>query len=97
MNEETLTPEDREKAIEAIVSRIRQYGLQTPAIFFLEMHRPLAGIAGLAAHAISPLFGAFLGMDMADRYVSMIDDRDTLNEIVSRLGSDTGEPAETRP
>lgn len=94
MNEENLTPEEREKAIDAIVRRIRRYGLETPAIFFLEMHRPLAGFAGLASHAVTPLFGAFMGMELTEKYAALIGDRTAIDEIVSRLDSLREGPAE---
>jgi hypothetical protein len=94
MNETPLTTEERDRALEAIASKIHQYRLETPAIFFLEMNRPLAGIVGLAAHAVTPLFGAFTGMDTAERYASLLGDKEAIEALVNRLDEDrTPRPA----
>jgi len=82
---ETLTPEERDRALEEIAQRIRRYGLETPALFFLEMHRPLAGLAGMASFMVTPLFGAFLGLNRVERYASLIGDPDALDDLIARL------------
>lgn len=82
---EPLTPEERDRALGEIVARVRRYGLETPALFFLEMHRPLAGLVGLASFAATPLFGAFLGLDRVEKYAAMISDPDALDDLASRL------------
>ena len=86
MTEESLTPEDRERALGIIADRIHRYRLETPAILFLEINRPLAGLAGLAAHGVTPLFGAFMGLDTAERYASLLGDREALDSLIDRLG-----------
>ena len=85
MNEETLTPEERERALGMIAGHIQRYRLETPAILFLEINRPLAGLAGLAAHGVTPLFGAFTGLDTAERYASLLGDREALDSLINRL------------
>jgi hypothetical protein len=84
---EPLTPEERDRALDEITARIRRHGLETPALFFLEMHRPLAGLASMASFVVTPLFGAFLGLDKVERYASMIGDPDALDALVERLDS----------
>ena len=85
MNEEKLTPEEREKALESIAKVIHRYRLETPAVFFLEMHRPLFSLAGTASHMITPMIGAFLGMDKTERYASMLSDRSTFDDLINKL------------
>lgn len=107
MNETPLTTEERNRALDLITARIHKYRLETPAIFFIEINRPLAGIAGLAAHAVTPLFGAFTGLDTAERYASLLGDRDALEALVERLdnsrtsrsapGSDANEANNPKP
>jgi hypothetical protein len=94
-----LTPEERDRALDVIVERVHRYRLETPTLFFLEMHRPLAGLAGLASFAVTPLFGAFFGLDNVERYAELIGDRDTLDRLVERLDAarETGEREKTRP
>lgn len=83
--EDTLTPEERAKALDEVARRIRRYHLETPAAFFLEMHRPLAGLAGLASYAFTPLLGAFMGLDTVERYAALLGDRTALDELLGRL------------
>lgn len=85
MNEEALTPEERERALNLVADRIHRYRLETPAILFLEVNRPLAGLAGIAVHGVTPLFGAFTGLDTAERYASLLGDREALDSLISRL------------
>ncbi|HEY3412249.1 MAG TPA: hypothetical protein VGM51_04220 [Armatimonadota bacterium] len=85
MKEETLSPEERERALGIIAERIRRYHLETPAILFLEINRPLADMAGLAAHSVTPLFGAFTGLDTAERYASLLGDKAALDSLINRL------------
>jgi hypothetical protein len=94
---EPLTPEERERAMDEIVSRIRRYGLETPALFFLEMNRPLAGIAGLASFMATPLFGAFLGLNRVEKYAAMIADPDALDALARRLDEARDEKRAGRP
>lgn len=82
---EPLTPEERDRALDEVVARVRRYGLETPALFFLEMHRPLAGLAGMASFMATPLFGAFLGLDRVEKYAAMISDPDALDALAERL------------
>ncbi|HEY3265863.1 MAG TPA: hypothetical protein VGM37_02965 [Armatimonadota bacterium] len=93
MTDRPLTPEERDQALEAIAERIHRFRLETPAIFFLEMNRPLAGIAGLAVHAVTPLFGAFTGLDTAERYAALVGEPEALDGLVDRLDRyrETGE------
>ncbi|MCB0345255.1 MAG: hypothetical protein KDD66_09050 [Bdellovibrionales bacterium] len=55
-----MQPDSRER-IARIASRIVESGLETPAVFFLELHRPLGAVfyntALLFTPAVAPLFG----------------------------------------
>jgi nitrogen-specific signal transduction histidine kinase len=85
MNETPLTIQERQAALDYVAARIRRYGLELPATLFLEINRPLAGIAGQAAYVFTPLFGAFLGLDKVERYATLIGDRTALDELIDRL------------
>lgn len=85
MTETPLTPEERQAALDFVTARVHKYGLEMPAILFLEINRPLAGLAGQAAYLFTPLFGAFLGLDKVERYASLIGDRSALDELINRL------------
>lgn len=92
MIEPRLTREERLRALDAIASRIRRYHLETPAAFLLEIHRPIAGFAGLAAHAVTPLFGAFYGLENAEKYASLLGDGESIDALIERLHAPSGPP-----
>ncbi len=52
---------DREKLLDRIAHEVVKRRLETPTILFLEMNRPLAGIAGqgiiFSAGMLAPIFG----------------------------------------
>lgn len=93
---EPLTAEERDRALSEIVARLERYGLETPALFFLEMHRPLAGLAGLASFMATPLFGAFFGLDRVEKYAAMISDPDALDDLAERLDTTRAAKRATR-
>lgn len=92
MTETRLTVEERRQALDAIAAGIRRYHLETPASFFLEIHRPLAGFVGLAAHAVTPLFGAFYGLENAEKYAALLGDGESIDALLERLHSPSGPP-----
>ncbi len=80
-----LDPRERARALDAIASRVHRYRLETPAAMLLEASRPFAGLAGMASFVVSPLFGAFLGLDRVERYSTLLADRSAFDELIERL------------
>lgn len=76
---------ERARTLEAIAARIRRYRLEIPAILILEATRPLAGLVGMATFVVSPLFGAFLGLNRVERYSALLTDRGAYDELIARL------------
>ncbi len=59
--ERELDPLERE-LLDKIAEFIVQRKMETAAILFLEMHRPLSNIGGHALLMASPLLGSIIGM-----------------------------------
>lgn len=78
-----MTEERRNQLIESIVQKIAQYGMITPAIFFLEMNKPLSYIGSQAMHFFSPivsvLFSSF------EEYAYFFEDRKNVERLIVRL------------
>lgn len=88
--ETPLTEEQKEKIIEKVVAEVKKRGLETPAILFLEMHKPLANVAAHAAIAFSPFVMPFLGFKTVDEYSQFVSSRENIERLIRRLeGSDT--------
>lgn len=59
---EELTPEEEKALIEKVTKEITKRGLEVPATFFLEMHKPVSRIAGQGMIAFGPFLAPFIGM-----------------------------------
>ncbi|MCC6484444.1 MAG: hypothetical protein IT209_06305 [Armatimonadetes bacterium] len=60
---EPLAPEQAEELCRRIARRVVRLGLATPAILFLDMHRPLSRLAGQALLVASPVLAPVFGLD----------------------------------
>jgi len=78
-----MTPEQRDQLIEAVAQKIMQFGMATPAILFLEAHKPLGRLAGNALHLFSPVLGTFV--PTIDHYGVLLQDRENIEILISRL------------
>ena len=78
-----MTDERRSQLIESICQKVAQYGMITPAIFFLEMNKPLSYIGSQAMHFFSPivsvLFASF------EEYAYFFEDRQNVERLIVRL------------
>jgi hypothetical protein len=82
---EPITDERREQIIEAMANRIKQFGMVTPAIFFLEANKPISYIGGQAMHFFSPIIGIFF--NSFEDYAFFFDDRNNVELLIQRLES----------
>jgi hypothetical protein len=73
----------RDEIIEAIVARIVQFGMTVPAIFFLEMNKPLSYFGGQAMHFFAPIVGVFF--ETFEDYAYFFDQRDNVELLIQRL------------
>lgn len=80
-----ITEEQRDEMIESFVKKVDQRGLHTPTILFLEMHKPLAFLAGqsliLGSGFLAPLFGA----GNVHRYAKLLESRENIEKIICRI------------
>ena len=74
-------------SLELIAERIVGLGLATPAIFFLEMHKPLAGLVHGTAVAFDPLLGAIMGNVRKDALLKASESRESIEELIVLIGA----------
>jgi len=77
--------EQQERFLESIARRIHAYGLETPAVLFLEMHKPLAFIGSQAFLVASPVFAPFIGMDRVEAFAELMSEPDHVERLIQRL------------
>lgn len=82
---EALSEEDRDRLLEKAATEISKRNLETPAILFLEMHKPLAYVGSHAAVAFSPFMVPFLGFDVVNDYSRLFSDRENIERLIRKL------------
>jgi hypothetical protein len=101
MWETPLSNERREEIITAVTREVKKRKLETPAILFLEMHKPIAGLASHAAVAVSPFVMPFLGFKNVDEYSQFIASRENIERLIQSLEQspepDSESPKEIAP
>ena len=80
-----LSAERRQKLIDELAEKISRWGLTTPAMLFLEAHRPLSFIASQALIFSQPLLGPLLGDENIVAYSLLLEDRTSIESLLKRL------------
>lgn len=70
-----------DRLLDAIVER----RLETPAIMFLELHRPLGGLLAQSAVLSWPLLAPLLGLDRYRQLCALLEDRNAVALLLDRL------------
>ena len=82
-SELSLTPEDRQ-FLEKIARKIYQHGLVTPAVFFLEMSKPLSLLGSHFLVFFGPIINAFIRSENYYRTVEVFEEPKNV-EILIRI------------
>jgi len=91
---EPINEKRRDEILEAIAKRVEQFGMLVPAIFFLEMNKPLSYIGGQAMHFFAPIVGVFF--DTFEDYAYFLDDRKNVELLIQKLESIADKEDEAR-
>ena len=84
MSEYELTPEEEDRLIDNIAKTVVDYGLEAPAIMFLEATRPLSFIASqLAIVVLGPL--QWLFELQGPKYTGLFMKKENVTRIIERI------------
>lgn len=84
MSEYDLQADEERRVIENIASAVVEYGLETPAIMFLEATRPMAFIASqLAIMVLGPL--QWLFQLESPKYTAVFMKKENVGKIIDRI------------
>lgn len=75
----------RDQLVEDLARRLDSWRLTTPAIAFLETHKPLNFIASQALLALQPLLMLFLGDVSLEEYATLLEDSGSVQRVICRL------------
>ncbi len=83
--DQELTSEEADQLIGRVAALIGKRHMETPAIFALEMHRPVMGIAAQGMIAFSPFLVPFVGFDNVNDYSRLLAKREYVERLIQRL------------
>jgi len=75
---------DWEETIEKVATRVSNMGLETPAILFLEAHRPLTFFANQALIFLSPILYPLFG-GKTEQAAKFFEERDNVEKLITRI------------
>ena len=83
-DELSLTPEDK-LFLEKIAKKIHQYGLVTPAIFFLEMTKPLSLLGSHFLVFFGPVINSFIQSENYYRTVQVFEEPKNVEVLLTMI------------
>lgn len=83
--EEPISDEERDRVLEKIANQVVGRGLETPAILFLEMHKPLTFMASQGLVVTSPLLAPLIGFERVHTVSRLLEDRNNVERLIRRI------------
>jgi len=83
--DEPLTPEERDEMIGELARKVVGRGMESPAILFLEMNKPISFIAGQSLIAASPFLMPLFGRAGIRKYSQLLSDRENIELLIRRI------------
>ena len=82
---DNLTPERATELADKMASWLVKRGLETPAVIFLEMHKPLAFLAGQGTMLAMPLIAPIAGTGRANELSDFLGSSDNIDLLIRRI------------
>lgn len=83
--DEPLTPEERDQMIDTLARKIVGRGMETPAIMFLEMNKPVSFLAGQSLLAASPFLVPLFGPEGVRKHSQLLSSPDGVELLIRRI------------
>jgi hypothetical protein len=90
--DEEVSEAQTEQAIDRLADEIVRRGLQTPAIFVLEAHKPLHYIGSMAMVGVAPFIVPFVGFDNVNNWSQIMAKRENIEMLIDRIESKSVSP-----
>lgn len=75
----------RDELVEHFAERIHSAGLDAPALFLLEWHRPLAFLGGQMLLSVQPFLNPFFGEANARELALFFEQEENVEQLIARL------------
>jgi len=83
--DEPLSDDERDKLINDLAKKIVDRGMETPAVLFLEMHKPISFLAGQSMIAASPFLVPLFGQAGVRGYSQLLNEPDNVERLIRRI------------
>lgn len=80
-----LSPEDEEKLIRKVADEVRKRGLEVPAIFALEGHKPVGGVMANLSVVGSPFLVPFFGFENVQNFGRLLTSRESIERLIRAI------------
>ncbi len=90
-----LSEEERDRILDKIVTGIRKWRMEVPAVLFLESNLPLNTLAGQGLIAFSPFVAPLLAGGLGDvqRLSQLLSKPENMRRLIDLLSDNPGEKA----
>jgi aminoglycoside phosphotransferase len=85
VQEEAMLDEGTAAEVERLARWLVDRGLATPAVLYLELHKPLAHLGSQALIAASPLVAPLLGLERTERWQNILAEPARYEALVQRI------------
>jgi len=85
MDEQILPLTDDNNFIDSFASKIKKLKLETPAVLFLEMHRPVSSLLHNSAILLKPLLTPLLGQKRYWNIQELLSDREKIEQLIRKI------------
>ncbi len=82
---EPLSEARKQELIDALAQQVVKRGLSSPAVLFLELHKPFAFIGSQAGVVFAPFLAPFLGFERVDVYTQLLSERENWDRLIERI------------
>lgn len=82
---EEITPKRRDEILLSIAERIERFNLITPAIFFLQMGKPLSFVGSQAVFFFAPIAGFLVNERLIEEFGQVMADRENVERLLVLL------------
>lgn len=83
--DDPLSDEERDKLIDELAQKVVDKRMETPAILFLEMNKPISFLAGQSMIAASPFLVPLFGTSGVRKYSQLLNNTENIELIVERI------------
>lgn len=85
MEDSPVLPDNPEALIDAVARKVVQRRLEVPAVFFLEMNKPLSFIMGQSLLVAMPFLAPLLGIQRVEQLSQLLQDRENVDRLIERI------------